>query len=99
MMSLFDWFIKKFGTVDLEAVTKQPQSVDQPIKASVDWSNSEAHLLFLEQFLSPKVVANMSEHWDSLLGESPQATINRYIRDGILVPISLRSKVAYGNNI
>lgn len=99
MMNIFDWFIKKLGSVDLAAVTKQPQSVDQPIKTSVDWSNSEAHLILLEQFLNPKVVADMSEHWDSLLGESAQATINRYIGDGILVPISLRSKVAYGNNI
>lgn len=98
-MNLFNWFVKKIGVTDKEASTKQPQAVNQPIEASVDWNNNEKHLMFLEQFLNSKIVANVSEHWASLLGESPQVTISRYIRDGVLVPISLESKVALDNNI
>lgn len=95
-MSLFDRLFRKKKVTVLEPASDLPRPADYP----VDWTNSEIHLMLLSRFLSPNCAADgVPAYWESALGEPPPTTVNRYIQNGLLVPIPLRSKVAYGNNI
>jgi len=95
-MSLFErLFGKMKAAATPEATSDLPRRVDQPI----DWSKSEIHLILLSQFLKPISADNVPDNWESVLGESPQLTVERFIKNGLLVPLSLKAKVEYCNTI
>lgn len=99
-MSLFGRLFGKKKVAAPAAVSNSPWRVDQPIQASVDWSNSEIHLMLLNQFLKPTYAHSIApEQWGAALGESPQLTLNRYIKNGLLVPLSLKANVEYCNTV
>jgi len=61
-----------------------------------DWRKSEAHLLFLSKFLTPKAAQDFakSDDWKDALGETPQQAIKRFTDQGILVSPGLPEHLA-----
>lgn len=62
-----------------------------------DWKNSPAHLLLLSKFLSPKAPADFAkkENWASLLEESPEKAIKRFLDDRMIELVSLEELLEY----
>ncbi|UCG58792.1 MAG: SAP domain-containing protein [Phycisphaerales bacterium] len=61
-----------------------------------DWLKSRGHQLFLSAFLRPRRVDDLpaSTDWKLILGEEPQAAIERFLDSGALVPASLSERVS-----
>lgn len=93
-MNLIAWFENFIGVKNIKDFSIQKQPAIPTNLVHADWHNNVTQLLFLEHFLTHRSIATVSANWESLLGESPQLTIARYIKEGLLVPISLESKVA-----
>ncbi|MFZ2316100.1 MAG: SAP domain-containing protein [Gammaproteobacteria bacterium] len=93
-MHLFRRFFnkKKLAKVDSAAHAKRQEN-----RIDVDWNN-EVYLNLLSRFLKPKDIVNsVPDHWESLLGESPQVSLNRCIENGLIVSAPLNAKVEYSN--
>jgi hypothetical protein len=83
-------FAKKKEEVKLRSSTQQ-SSIK---KEAVDWRTNEAHLLLLSRFLyAQKAKDAVPPHWEAVLGEPPQRTVDRFISEGWLVPSSLPTKL------
>ena len=51
-----------------------------------NWQRSEAHLVLLSRFASPRAPAEVMapKHWKALLGEPPEQAIKRFLDEGML---------------
>lgn len=62
-----------------------------------EWKDSSAHVLLLSEFLrgnSPNHYAH-AEHWESVLNENPGKAIQRFLKEGMLVPAELAERMDY----
>jgi len=85
-------FGKKKEEAKLKSSTEQPFHMVK--KETVDWRNSEPHLLLLSQFLYGQNAKDaIPPHWEGILGELPQRAVDRFILEGWLVPASLSTKL------
>jgi SAP domain. len=61
-----------------------------PQRKSLDWKDSAAHLMALEQFLCAKRAdVGLPDYWESALNSPPKYIIEQFIKDGLLIPLSL----------
>jgi SAP domain len=95
-MSLFD---RLFGKEKADATPVAPSVLPQRIDHPIDWTKSEIHLMLLSRFLKPRSADNVPDNWKPMFGESPQLTVERFIKNGLLVPLSLKAKVDYCNTV
>ncbi len=81
-----------------------------PSLFGVDWRKSDAHLLFLSKFLSPKTADDFAkadsrieafgdfaklDTWKSVLGESPSSAIRRFVDEGMLGQADIGAQLDY----
>jgi hypothetical protein len=63
------------------------------------WPESEAHLALLGHFLKARSTNCYLENWAAALKKSPKDVVSRFIRQGMLEPVSLTETVAGGNTV
>ncbi len=63
----------------------------------IDWHKSNARLLLLSKFLSPRQADDfaLSESWKAALGENPKQAIKRFQDEGMLVEAGLDGRIDY----
>lgn len=84
---------------DAEAPEKITSSRHKEQAFDGNWKESPAHLLLLTQFLRPRSRDDhewSTGYWDPALGESTEKAIERFLREGTLVPVSTDQALDHG---
>src|ERR1700679_2198676 len=63
------------------------------------WPESEAHLALLGHFLKARSTNCYLENWAAALKKSPKDVVSRFIRQGMLEPVSLTETAGSDNTI
>ena len=96
-MSIFDFLFEKKGCSAKQHILEPPSLPKQT--APVNWRVSDAHLFLLSRFRHGQDPVNIAPppHWEGMwqkaLNEAPQQVIERFITEGILVPVTLAGKL------
>lgn len=87
-MSMFDFLFGK-------SPAASPPTPAQPSpRKSLDWRACEPHLLLLSRFLYAQNSKDAAQqYWEGVLGEPPQAAVDRFTAEGMLVSASLTAKL------
>lgn len=72
----------------------------QSIKPTRDWTSSDAHLLLLSKFLSPRppedfTDSNWASAWATVLSETPSKAIARFRDDGAIEIAGIRDRLGF----
>ena len=87
-MGMFDFLFGK------KPSSPPPTTRQAAPRKYIEWRVSEPHLLYLSRFLYAQNSEDaVQPHWEGVLGELPQAAMDRFTAEGLLVPASLTAKL------
>lgn len=103
-MGFFEWLFG--GTrrglparVPESALLSQVSDHGRPEQRSDGSIDDELQLILLSRFLKGRSADDVPEHWAGLLGESPLAVVNRYVKYGDLIPMSLVDTIEHCSKV